>query len=262
MKRLILCLLVLTSFTLSHTAQAGKIVLANDEWTLGNTGFANAGGTNAATFAKNVAAWFTGGGTGSFLVYTDNFGLVQSNLQAAMTGAGHTWTINTGIGFTLANLSAFDAIFLGGPAFSYNATVLTDYVNTGRNVYLMGGTGIGGAAAEAARWNPFLNNFGLGFGSPYNGVIGNIPISSPHPIFVGVTQLYQNNGNDALDLIATDPLTDVLVSFGGHDLYAVFDSSAGNVIPEPSTWLLLGIGVLGIFGMSWLRRRVRAKQAP
>ena len=52
-----------------------------------------------------------------------------------------------------------------------NNAVLIDYVNAGGNVYLAGGTGAGGAAAEAAQWNTFLNYFGLGFEPSYNGIM-------------------------------------------------------------------------------------------
>jgi hypothetical protein len=151
---------------------------------------------------------------------------------------------------TLATLQGYDAVFLAGTVFDNNA--LIQYVNGGGNVFLEGGTGEGGAVAEAARWNTFLNAFGLGFGNFYNGVQGNIPISSSHPIFAGVTSLYQNNGNDTLDINASDPSAQVLVSQDGHGLYAVYESVA---VPEPGTLLLLGAALLGLFG---LRRKVSA----
>ncbi len=39
----------------------GKIIVANDEWTLGTTGFTQAP-TDTAQFVKNIGNWFTGGG--------------------------------------------------------------------------------------------------------------------------------------------------------------------------------------------------------
>jgi hypothetical protein len=172
-----------------------------------------------------------------------------------MTGAGHTYTTGFGPTFDLPTLLSYDGIFLAGQGAALDTSVLIAYVNAGGNVYLAGGTGnFGGAAGEAAFWNPFLNAFGLGFGSPYNGVFGVVPISSSHPIFNGpggaVTGLYENNGNDSLDISVADPRGQVLISAGGHDLYAVFDSAA---IPEPSTLLLLGGGLLGL--LSWTTRR-------
>jgi hypothetical protein len=230
-------------------AQAGKIVLTNDEWTLSDSGFGVP--NDPGRFALNVANWFTGSTTGnSFLVYTSNFGLTGGSLSSVMTGAGNTWTVTTGVPQNLATLQSYAAVFLAGTVFDNNE--LIQYVNGGGNVFLEGGTGLGGAAAEAAQWNTFLNAFGLGFGSVYNGVGGDIPINSSHPIFAGVDHLYQNNGNDTLDINASDPSAQVLVTSGVHGLYAVYESVS---VPEPGTLLLLGAALLGLFG---LRRKVSA----
>jgi hypothetical protein len=162
-----------------------------------------------------------------------------------MMSAGHNWTVSTGITFDLATLSNYDGIFLAGNA--ADNSVIIDYVNSGGNVYLAGGTGWGNAFAEADRWNTFLNAFGLGFSAPYNGVRGNIPISSTHEIFNGIDHLYQNNGNSAVDIDITDPQSQLLVSYQGHGLYAIYDGdSTSTSVPEPSALLLLAIGLFGI----------------
>jgi len=239
----LLCVLGLVRFS---SAEASSIVVSNDEWELTETGF-SLEPVNTPQFALNVANFFTGGSPGNFLVYSSNFGLTGSSLQSTMTGAGHTWMIDTGATFTVANLQTFDAVYLGGSPFAYNASVLTNYVNAGGNVYIMGGTGVGGPVTEAGTWNPFLNTFGLGYATFYNGVGGSIPISSPHPIFNSVTALYQDNGNDVLDTNLADPQGQVLVSQGGHGLYAVYTSAPVSV-PEPASLLLLSSGLIGFFG--------------
>jgi hypothetical protein len=143
-----------------------------------------------------------------------------------MKGAGHSWTVSTAVTFSLSNLLAFDAIFLAGDG--ADNSVLTAYVNAGGNVYLAGGTGVVGtglAADEAAQWNPFLNVFGLNFGTSYNGLIGTPTtptITSTHPIFSDVKKLYWNNGNSVNELVPTELNTDILQVFGGHGLYGVF----------------------------------------
>jgi len=240
---------VLFLFTISN-AYAGKIVLSNGEWNLTDTGFTTSPLNDPAAYATNVAGWFTGGGTGNFLAYSNNFGLTGNYLASAMTSAGNMWTVSMAAPFTLATLLSYDGVFLAGNP--VDNQVLIDYVNAGGNVYLAGGTGWGGPFAEAAQWNTFLNAFGLGFGAPYNGVGGNIAISSTHPIFVNVDHLYQDNGNDTLDISVLDPRAQVLVSLNGHGLYAVYDSGPVGVA-EPATFLLV---VAGLAGLGFLKKRI------
>jgi hypothetical protein len=234
-------------------AEAGMIVVNHDEWTFSNTGFSQA--ANTGTFALNVANFFSGGGAGNFLVLSNNFGLTQSALMTTMTGASHSWTINSALPVTAANLAPYDGVFLAGPTASgaTNAAQLTAYVNGGGNVYLAGGTGqfAGGSAAEAAAWNFFLNNFGLGFGTPYNGIGGVIPIVSANALFSGVSALYFDNGNDTLDLLLLDPSQTVIASHNGRGLFAVYNPQA---IPEPAPLALFGLGLALLVLMG--RRRI------
>lgn len=246
---LILLLLIFGSW--GSNAQAGRIVVANDDYTLSNTGFSDPNDPGA--FALNVASWFPQVTPGSkdFLAYSNNIGLTQSSLSDVMTGAGYTWTVGTNPSY-LNNLSNYDAVFLGGYAADNN--ILADYVRNGGNVYLLGGTGkFGGAIGEANAWNPFLSQFGLGFEvEGYNGVgsVGDrsIAISSEHPIFSGVDHLYNYNGSD---VVATGSNAQVLVTQNGHGLYGAYVST-----PEPATMFLFGFGLVALGGV---RRRFRKK---
>lgn len=243
----------------SQAAFAGKIVLSNDEWQLSETGFAFTP-SNAATFATNVASYFSGGGPGTFHAYSTNFGLTGPTLSATLSGAGHAYSTGTGITWDLPTLLGYDGILLAGTTVP-DLSVLTAYVNAGGNVFLAGGTGsFPSAAAEAAYWNAFLSSFGLAFGSPYNGVGGVVPIASAHPVFAGVTGLYQDNGNDTLDIDLLDPAGVVLVtSASGHGLYAVYDSNAAAVPLPRGAWM--GLSVLGGLGGLGLLRRSRRRRA-
>jgi len=216
----------------SSAGGGGHIVVNHDEWTIAEQGF-NAIPGAAGVFAKNIASWFTGGGTGNFLVYSNNFGLVGPQLANTMTGAGHTWTVNTGLPFTLATLQQYDGVFLAAwphPG-SPNQQVLIDYVNAGGNVYLGGGTGCcGGAGGEAAIWNTFLGAFGLQFQtSGYNGICCVTPVNSTHVLASGLTQLYFNNGSSVFLTGNAGPSSQVIAFHNGIGILGVYGSQ--NSVP-------------------------------
>jgi choice-of-anchor A domain-containing protein len=105
---------------------------------------------------------------------------------------------------------------------------MTQYVQQGGNVYLMAGTGAGGAAYEASVWNPFLQAFGLRYEPAYNGVCANVAGTSAHALFAGVPSLYYCNGNSVQRLSATDPNTAIVHDSAGRGLMAVYDGHPGT----------------------------------
>jgi hypothetical protein len=250
MKKRMTFFLVIILVAFLQNAFAGRIVVNNDEWVLSNSGFWYS--PDARTFSTNVASWFTGGGTGDFLVYSKNFGLTETSLNSTMTNAGNSWEINYQAEFTVDNLMKYDGIFLAGnPA---DTSVLTEYVLKGGNVYLAGGTGIGKSVLEAARWNSFLTNFGLIFEPYYNGIYNTtININNDHPIFKGVTNLYEYNGNN-VSLTGTNEFPKLLVNYNGNGLYAVYDPRVFDTkrippVPIPASVWLFTSGLLGLVGI-------------
>ena len=182
--------LAASSFGGVPLAQAGYLVVNNEEWTLLNTGFSQSPDTTV--FINNITNLFTGDQLGSFLAYSQNFGLTGASLASAVTGAGHSWTVSTAGPFSAAALGAYDGVFFAGPiSFACaDQQVITDYLQAGGNVYIAAGTGAGGPAAEAAAWNGVLATAGLSFdGSVYNSETGNIAPIGPHPLLAGVSSL-------------------------------------------------------------------------
>jgi len=223
----------------ASSALAGSLIVNNDEWPLTNTGFASAGGTNAATFAQNAALFLTGVSSGaSIWLDSDNMGLNQSTLQTAL-GA---YTV-TDTGFSLATLQTYSAVFLGGDVLtSAEETALIAYINGGGGVYISAGTGsLGSAAAEAAQWNAVINTFNLSLASSYNGLSGNLATNSSSPVLNGVTQLFYNNGNSVSSLGASGQ---IISSNQGQGLIGVYSSS--SAVPEPSTMLLMAGALAGL----------------
>lgn len=251
MKRFLIFIATALFAILANTALAGRIVVNHDEWTLSNPGFSLS--PDASIFADNVAQFFTGGGAGTFHAYSTNFGLNESSLAAALSGAGHTYTTGTGPSFDLAGLQAFDGIFVAGPAAGLDTAVLADYVNAGGSVYLAGGTGsFGSPLAEANFWNSFLNLFGMEFETTFNRLGGSFNVQAePHAIFNNVDTLYENNGNTVLELAAINPNTNIY--FDGR--YAVYDDTISPpAVPVPAAFWLFGTALIGLVGFNKRRK--------
>lgn len=223
---------------ISLNGRAGPIVVGHDVNTFGSL----VAGTQEAMFAVNVATFLTAGdATKNILLYESNPGdgtrNFAPNVISALNAAGFSVTVASSYATPFA---AFDAIFVAQdfPTVGFlDNSELTSYVVNGGGVYLAGGVGPS-PAAEAAGWNTFLGNFGLGFvGSTYNG-INSVSVTGAHPIFAGITSLRSGNGQSISNL-GTNPLAQTVQSAGGQGVYAVVNVPATNVVPEPSTYALL-----------------------
>jgi hypothetical protein len=194
----------------------GKIILANDASTLSNLGFKKS--PDAAIFAKNIANWFTGGRPSKFHSYLDpDLAESESALAETMTKAGHTWTVGYDIPENV------DAIFSHDTC--VDETRIRDLVGAGGNVYLAAETE-NEDYATGYNFNWFLWEVGLQFKEGYNGISGNQPINSEHPIFAGVKSLYQRNGSSIIDFQPDEQANQILVrSPDGEGLYAILDLS-------------------------------------
>jgi RHS repeat-associated protein len=209
----------------------GRIVVNCDEWTLSNTGFQQ--GVGVDNFARNLARFFSPNHPGKFLVHTPNFGLNESMLANTMTAAGHTWTINTALPFTLANIQQFDAVFLAAdlPA---NNQVLISYVEAGGSVYIAAGTGAGGALGEAVAWQPLLNHFGIDLETMYRGGGTDAPTIA-HPLFVGVGKLLYFGVSSVILFNPLDPYNKVTTGleggqpFGRIGIFEVVPDASANL---------------------------------
>ena len=249
-------------------AKAGYLVVNNDEWTFSNTGFTQS--PDAGTFINNITNLFTGDQPGHFLAYSQNFGLTQTSLANAVTGAGHTWTVSTAGPFTAAALSAYDGVFLAGslgPTYP-DQQVLIDYVQNGGNVYIGAGTGNLGPVAEAAAWNQLLALAGLQFESVYNGITGNAVPVGPHPLLAGVSSLYFANGSSVLDIAPADDTGEILFSLNGAGMLALghfgelpppSEFTPPSAIPAPGGVALFGFALAG-FALT-RRRSVLSRRA-
>jgi hypothetical protein len=251
-------ILTIALSAVSGSALAGRIVVNHDEWTVSNSGYANAGAANVDRFAKNLAAFLAGGGTGAILIASSNFGLTDA-LHLGSLGAW-TVTVNSAATLDAATLSGFDAVYLAGAA-SYptapEVTALINYVNGGGGVYIAAGTGDLGAVGEAGAWSSFLGPFGLQLDTVYNGIGGTIAstgASYAHPIFAGVAQLFYSNGQTVFDTLPLDPAQELY----GPGYFGIYDDVVAT--PAPPLLALFGLGALAL-GLQRLTggRRGRAR---
>ena len=211
----------------------GRIVVSHNVNTL-STSIA---GEQETVFATNVAEWLIGEQGGSILAIESNSDRGRDyapGIESALTDAGFDLTVTQETDFSLSELQAYDAVFLG-QTFPMLGVVdnqaLIDYVNSGGSVYLYAGVGPN-AIQEAANWDEFLNAFGLDFANQYNDVFSGT-FTSDHPIFDGVETLASSHGLSVIDLEPNNLNNQIVQSrVDGTALYGFFDPTADTRFVE------------------------------
>ena len=234
----------------------GKVVVSHDEW-FTSPGYFN---SNEQRFVSNITNWFGVGSGANVLIYSSDPYLANSTFTTYLQSLGLHVTTNA----TAPSFSGYGAVFVEGNS-GYDANGLAAYVNGGGNVVYIGGTGVGGSAGEAAYSNVFLNQFGLGFASVYNGISGNVSTTgfdaqSPFgsSLFTGVASVYANNGNDVLNAISAPAgvTREVFYTSAYSDSReGVFGAASVTTTPEPNSMALLGTGLVGLLPLVRKRKR-------
>jgi hypothetical protein len=246
-----------------HVPGTGRIVAAHDANTLST----HKAGEQEARFALNVAKFLTQASSGGSILMIEASTVSSIHdysplVESALTDAGFGITVTQQTDWTLSQLEAFDAIFVGTifdePYRTIDASLLTQFVQGGRGVYVFGGMGPD-REGEAAALNNFVAPLGLSFDANegpglggYNGVY-ETPVGSMHPIFEGVAHLRSANGLNVRPT-SFEGISEVageanmlLSSTKGDGLYGVI---TGVPVPTPGAIALFGAG-----GVLMLRRK-------
>ena len=213
------------SEVVSDSTADGRIIAIGDEWLLSDPAFEQQP-EQTSVLIQNLTTFLADGRTGNFLAASDTQptslgvrGVTGDRLADAVEALGHSWTLDTNPELTQENLSQYDAVFLVGVVGSgeSNADVWTQYVRNGGSVVVMAATGdFGSVDAEAAAWNPFLNEFGLAFGDTWffnrDNLHPPVPIvAGAHPLTVELDEMLWSFGQLVVDTDPNDPLNEIAV---------------------------------------------------
>jgi hypothetical protein len=230
----------------------GKVVVSHDEWYTGSCCF----GANEKQFMTNSMNWFGLGSGSNVLIYSGNGFLTDGTFSSFLSGMGIGSTANAGA--SSGSFGSYGAIVVSGNP-SMDALALVNYVLAGGNVFVIGGTGTGGSAGEAGYNNPFLNAFGLGFGTSYNNLstVSTVGFNTQGPfgaaLFTGVNSVYANNGNPVIQAASVSGVTNQV--FYDANQNGVFGAAQVTVTPEPAALALFGTGLLALIPMARRRKK-------
>ena len=158
----VLCFLLSVFGGAARDARASAIVVGHDINTLGSF----VAGAQEETFAVNVADFLTAGDpTRDLLLFGPTRGMERVIFPPECWLLSLPRASRSPLLRLHDTFGGYDAIFVAQDfpvvGFLDNAALI-NYVNGGGSVYLAGGVGPV-AAAEAAGWSAFLNNYGLAF---------------------------------------------------------------------------------------------------